>query len=367
MTTNDDINIEEESRCDALRTEYHQCKQLVLEYSEMVKRCISRAKEINRQANIESDIELIKLDPKEYRNLNQQATTEFLDDIQSNRTFKPISTGLPELDRMLDSGLHEGLYVLGAVPGVGKTSLCLQIADHIAEQGQDVLYISFEMSRFELYCRSISRLGLFNNMRLTARQIMKGSFIDSKTDLDLYTKTHQDYYSNVAKNMFIVEVGFNSSNAEDIREKVENHIELTGKTPVVFVDYLQIITPFDVRATDKQNMDKTITALKQTSRDFKTPVIAISSLKRAAYKDRITYDSFKESGAVEYSSDVLIGLQPAGKGLDEGKGKDKEAMQQQEDFMKQPEKEMEIVIVKNRHGSNGDVKVEWKCLYNHWE
>ena len=61
---------------------------------------------------------------------------------------------------------------------------------------------------------------------------------------------------------------------------VENHKKLTGRTPVIIVDYAQIIAAADSRSTDKQNMDKNIVELKRISRDFNTPVIAISSFNR---------------------------------------------------------------------------------------
>lgn len=89
---------------------------------------------------------------------------------------------------------------------------------------------------------------------------------------------------------------------------------MTGKTPLVIVDYLQIVAPYNERATDKQNMDKAVLELKRISRDFKLPVIAVSSLNRMSYGQRISMEAFKESGAIEYSSDVLIGLQLRGAG-----------------------------------------------------
>ena len=61
-------------------------------------------------------------------------------------------------------------------------------------------------------------------------------------------------------------------------------------------------------------MDKAVLELKRISRDFKLPVIAVSSLNRMSYGQRISMEAFKESGAIEYSSDVLIGLQLRGAG-----------------------------------------------------
>ena len=106
--------------------------------------------------------------------------------------------------------------------------------------------------------------------------------------------------------------------ADQIRETVKRHKAFTNNSPVVLVDYLQLLAPYNDRATDKQNTDRAVLELKRISRDYKIPVIAISSLNRANYNTPISLEAFKESGGVEYSSDVVIGLQLQGVG---GKGK----------------------------------------------
>ena len=69
-----------------------------------------------------------------------------------SQAAKPrLSTGFPSLDEALDGGLYEGLYILGAVSSLGKTAFCMQIADALARQGQDVLIFSLEMSEYELF------------------------------------------------------------------------------------------------------------------------------------------------------------------------------------------------------------------------
>ena len=71
-----------------------------------------------------------------------------------------------------------------------------------------------------------------------------------------------------------------------IRERIARHIDMTGKTPLVIVDYLQIVAPYNERATDKQNMDKAVLELKRISRDFKLPVIAVSRLSPPPWRAR---------------------------------------------------------------------------------
>lgn len=120
---------------------------------------------------------------------------------------------------------------------------------------------------------------------------------------------------------------------------------------MVFVDYLQILAPYSDRMSDKQNTDKAVLELKRISRDFLIPVFCVSSLNRANYKTPISMEAFKkESGAIEYSSDVLLGLQLKGTG--------------DKDFnvnltKTQNPHEMELIIFKNRNGVTGGV-IEFK-------
>src|SRR5699024_5813442 len=92
-----------------------------------------------------------------------------------------------------------------------------------------------------------------------------------------------------------------------------------GNKPVVVIDYLQILQPKDPRASDKQNTDWAVLDLKKISRAYNIPIIGISSFNRDNYKEAVNMASFKESGAIEYSSDVLIGLQL--KGIVDSNGK----------------------------------------------
>ena len=139
---------------------------------------------------------------------------------------------------------------------------------------------------------------------------------------------------------------------------VRKHIFFTGKKPVVIIDYLQILAPCLDRATDKQNTDKAVLELKRLSRDSKTPVIAVSSFNRASYDAPVTMAAFKESGAIEYSSDVLIGLQFAGAGKD---------IDLNEARRKDP-REIELVILKSRNGRTGDkLGYYYHPLFNYYE
>lgn len=295
---------------------------------------------------------------------------DFLDGISASANTPAISTGIAEIDEVLDQGLYPGLYVLGAISSLGKTSLVLQVADHIAQSGHDVLFFSMEMARSELMAKSISRHTFtiaFNETgrtekAKTSRGITDGSrWLRYSQDETRLIKRAVEEYASYAKRTFITEA-VGRIGTPQIREAVRNHIFLTGEKPVVFVDYLQILTaPGEdlKRATDKQITDANVTELKQISRDFNIPIFAISSLNRASYKEAISMEAFKESGSIEYSSDVLIGLQLQGAGrpnFDVNAAK-----------ASNPRK-IELVVLKNRNGPTGNkADLEYYPLFNYFQ
>lgn len=295
---------------------------------------------------------------------------DFVNGISASANTPYIPTGFPKFDEILDGGLYEGLYIIGAISSLGKTTLALQIADQIAQQGQDVLIFSLEMARTELMAKSISRItfidvsdhiidnnGSIRNAK-TARGITTGSRYAnySQQEHDLI-KNAIKTYSEYAGNIYISE-GIGNIGAAQIRETVAKHISFTGKTPVVLIDYLQILAPYNDRGTDKQNTDKAVMELKRISRDYKAAVIGISSFNRQNYNQAVTMEAFKESGAIEYSSDILIGLQLKGAG-----GKDFDANAAKG---KNP-REIELVILKNRNGATGKtLAYEYYPLFNYF-
>jgi len=298
---------------------------------------------------------------------------DFLQRIRESVNSSAIPTGFCALDKVLDGGLYEGLYVLGAISSLGKTTLVLQIADQIAESGQDVLIFSLEMSRTELMSKSISR-HTFIECKLPG-----GDFQDAKTNRGITDgKRYEKYsekereviqraitaYRQYAAHIYIHE-GQGDIGVKQIRETVETHIRLTGNTPVVVIDYLQILAPCSDRFTDKQNTDKAVLELKRMSRDFKLPVIAISSFNRENYNTPVTMTAFKESGAIEYSSDVLIGLQLGG--MWEKDGSKNRNFDIYIAKNKDP-RDIELVILKNRNGKAGNtVAFSYRPRFNYFE
>ncbi len=287
----------------------------------------------------------------------------FIQGIVDSRKNSVVSTGFQSLDTMLDGGLYEGLYVIGAISSLGKTTFSLQIADNLAKAGQDVLYFSLEMAKAELMAKSISReTAQQEGMEgKSAREILDGArwshYQEEETKmLERAIRTYEAYGAH----LFLFDE-MEELTVEGISKAVAQHETLTGNRPVVIVDYLQILAPADARASDKQNMDKAVLALKRMSRSYHIPVLAISSFNRDNYTQGVHMASFKESGAIEYSSDVLIGLQYQGMGEKHRKNVLEEtAMQAQAGT---PVK-VELKVLKNRNGVKGQALFEFYGRYN---
>lgn len=228
----------------------------------------------------------------------------FANDIEKLEQYKDIKTGFKNLDEKIGS-LYPGLYTIGAVSSLGKTTFTHQIADQIAESGQDVLFFSLEQSRFELASKSIARKTAKNGIQnaSSALSIRKGNITET------VLKAYNQYKEAVRDRLSIIEGNF-ETNVDTIKSTVDSYIKKNGVKPVVVVDYLQVIqnNP-DKRVTAREAIDIIVTELKRLSRDKDIVVIVISSLNRTNYLTPIDFESFKESGGIEYTSDVVWGLQ----------------------------------------------------------
>lgn len=307
--------------------------------------------------------------------------------INRNTESQAIPTGFKQLDAALDGGLYAGLYFIGAVSSMGKTTFLLQLADQIAEAGTDVIIFSLEMSRFEIMTKTLSRLthiiskedgresyhitdgkgyDVFNarSMREITELRRYDGYIDSYgkkqpsyTDYqkELIERAFERYEQDYAEHIYIHENNNKRITMSDIENTVNNHIEVTGNKPLVIVDYLQIIAPDDKKADARFNIDDAVTRLKVLSTQNSIPVMAISSFNRDSYKESVSMTSFKESGGIEYSSDVLIGLQFAKQREIDKKNSIKArnapvtVLNTDEERKKTP-REMELKILKQRNG-----------------
>lgn len=213
-------------------------------------------------------------------------------------------TGFSNLDEKA-GGLYSGLYVLAAISSLGKTSFALQMADQLAASGEDVIFFSMEQSRLELVSKSLARktAQADREKAITSLAIRKGYMPEQ------VQKAAADYKAAVADRISIVEGNFNC-NIAFIGEYIRRYIAQTRTRPVVFVDYLQILQPAaDQRQTAKEAIDSSVTELKRISREMDLTIIVVSSVNRANYLTPIDFESLKESGGIEFTADVVWGLQ----------------------------------------------------------
>ena len=323
------------------------------------------------------DTEKLPTDREQYlENTGAAHIKDFINGIKESVNTPFISTGFKNLDRHLGGGLTEGLYFIGAISSLGKTTFALQIADNIAQAGGNVLIVSLEMARSELMSKTISRLTFLKAADKSNAKTQLG--ITSGERYAHYSNEERELinqsirqYADFAGNITYIE-GVGDISVAQVRDMVRKHIFFTGKKPVVIIDYLQILAPCMERATDKQNTDKAVTELKRISRDYKIPIIGISSFNRDNYSEPVSMVSFKESGAIEYSSDVLIGLQYAGMDYGSGESADKHAKRAREIYEKALSdgragnaRSIELKILKNRKGGAGvSVPFDYFPMFN---
>lgn len=236
--------------------------------------------------------------PQEVR---QQPTLEdeFLAYLGRRGGAAVMSTGIAGLDKALDGGLHAGLTVLGAVSSMGKTSLMLQMADTLAAAGRNVLFITIEMSRMELIAKSAVR-----GTRERARPLLDGKLPEEKVRglISAYRKKTGGRVELWEPDAPLIPAFLD----EKVSAFCEQH-----ESPVLFLDYLQLVAPARAGMTEKQTADAAVAMLKQLARRYDMPVVAASSLNREAYRPGSAepgLSAFKESGSVEYSADLLLVL-----------------------------------------------------------
>lgn len=276
---------------------------------------------------------------------NEKHILNFYKQIQKNKDKPKLTTGFSNLDNMLDGGLREGLYAIGAMSSIGKTTFSLQIADYLARNNHHVLYYSLEQSSFEMKCKSISRITYETTHKIeesmTSTNIGEGNCISELQQVAM-DNAIRNYFDEINPYMHII--NGNRPTLEDIEKKVKDFEEEYLEAPVVFIDYLQILK-FDGDKTDKQNIDEAITELKSLSVKYHIPVIVISSLNRNSYREKISMEAFKESGGIEYGCDKIFGLQFVGQGSNGFDINDAKSLDV---------RNIELIVLKNRTGRTGE-------------
>lgn len=286
------------------------------------------------------------------------------------------TTGLPSLDQMLGGGWQAGeFYVLGGGTGCGKTAFALQTAEAVAKAGFKVVYFSLEVPRSALTARLISKWtwqkqkdGWQNGF--STRSILRGN-LNEKSHANFY-ETHKEILQRIA----IVEGQINGVAVDFLQEYLKAFVEKfnTESPPLVIVDYLQILQSDVFGNSDKQRIDGVVYGLKQLANQFHAPLLAISSLNRASYNGILTLNSFKESGAVEYTADAVFGIELAGAGDSSSQAEsiraqhfEKLAQKFRESVEKNGEGNMRFKVLKNRNGKSGVFDLKYAPQKNSFE
>ena len=319
-------------------------------------------------------------DPNEHLTGNRAAFMEAVEQARRRTAAKPDNTAYyidslmtGEIERFKDDkktgfanldaqagGLYGGLYVLAAISSLGKTSFALQLADQLAERGNDVIFFSLEQSKLELVSKSLARRTAQNDIEkaVTSLSIRKGYLPRQVLD------AAQEYKEAVADRISIVEGNF-SCNISFIGDYIRQYIRRTGTRPIVFIDYLQILQPAEDtrRQSTKETVDNTVTELKRISRELDLTMIIISSVNRANYMQPIDFESLKESGSIEFTADVIWGLQL--QCLNDELFTQEKKTKEKRDKVKQAKAEnprkIELCCLKNRYGI-----ANYSCFFEYY-
>lgn len=268
------------------------------------------------------------------------------------KTVKHYPTGISKLDTVLGGGLYAGLTFLGARPGMGKSTLALQIASEIAAADYPVLFYSLEMPSIRMESKILNRAIHLSDMdtAITSDWLLReeNAAPQNAETWNLIEKVEEDI-SDDYTSLYIKSRKKISFSARDIIQDVERFINEKKCQPVIFVDYLQILSSCSENrnATERQKNDENINALSSLSNKHGLAIFIISSLNRESYRDEqrpLRMDSFKETGSIEYSASVILGLQPRNIRLT---GFNYEAE------MSKDARELELVFLKQRYGASG--------------
>lgn len=238
-----------------------------------------------------------------------------------------LPTGWRDLDSLLTGGLRPGhLCVVGARPAVGKSLLATELARQVASSGNRVLFHSLEMTTEEVVDRiasSVSRVPLATLTGGTANDRDMDALADALAVV-------ADWPLIIDDRPAITVTGIRGKARDVTRE---------GPLGLLIVDYLQLVTPADPKANREQQVASVSRGLKLVSKDLGVPVLAVAQVNRGAADRRPTMSDLRESGAIEADADEILLLH--------------------RDDSQELYGQLEVNVVKNRHGSTGTTNLVW--------
>ena len=286
---------------------------------------------------------------------------EFFRDIEMTAKYSTRKTGFENIDEA--QIFMPGLYVLGALPASGKTTFAWQLLNQLAEKGEPCIYCSFEMSRAELFTKSVVRELYKKNpqvserLNLTSANIRRGAMRSSR---ELHEQAAM--FAKSATNLKVAELS--NTSVTELIEGLKPLLAAVDRSTIVCVDYLQIIPSKGVKmaSTAKEKVDEVMLRLKDFQRETQATLIVISSFNRENYYQKVGFSSFKESGAIEYSADCIWGL--------ENYGVDAEGKLDKEEVIKMSRakvRKIKFSCLKNRNGGAYECFFRYHAAYDYFE
>ena len=285
-------------------------------------------------------------------------SSKFFADMERTSRYSGRKTGFANIDAA--QVFMPGLYVLGALPATGKTTFAWQLCEQLAAAGEPCVYCSFEMSEAELFSKSVAR-ELFERkqegrrvMALTSTDIRRGAGLNNADVSEVAAK-----FTKLAVNLQVAEIS--NMGVVELIEALKPMAAATDKSLVVVIDYLQIMPSRDAKDA-KAKIDEAVLKLKDFQRATNSTVIVISSFNRDNYRRAASFEAFKESGAIEYSADVVWALENYG--VDDSGKYDAEAASKEG---RKSVRKIKFTCLKNRNGGLYDCYFKYHAAHDCFE
>lgn len=265
-----------------------------------------------------------------------------MNDPETRDDYVGIPCGIGELDRMITGLNKSDLIILGARPGMGKTSFALNIVRNVAvNTGKTVCFFSLEMTRDQLAQRMLSSEAGIKSEKLRTGEL----------DDDEWTRLAQAGESLSKANIYFDE----SSNITVPEMKAK--LRRMNKVDLVVIDYLGLM--HSPRNIDNrvQEISEITRNLKIMAKDLKVPIIACAQLSRGTEgkgkSHRPALSDLRDSGSIEQDADIVLFLYRDAY-YDNEKSDDEDRSDQSR---------AECIVAKNRHGEIGTVDLHWDGQY----
>ncbi len=301
-------------------------------------------------SQIETDVLSIRHDHKTggvtpFKKLIQEAISTIEDFHQRGGVIAGVTTGLPDLDKLL-WGLQPGdVFVIAARPSIGKTSLACGIAEHVAaDLGLPVGFFSLEMTQASLAMKM-----LCSRARVSIKNIREGFIVER--DFPKLTSAA----GKLSKAPIYID-DTSGLSVMELRARARRMSQQYGIRLLV-IDYLQLLHSTSRRVDNRQQEVADIsTNVKTMAKELAMPVILIAQLNREVERSggRPKMSQIRESGVVEADADI-IGLLFKPEAEDDGQNQRQDAVP------------VTLIIAKQRNGATGDVDLTFLKSYTRFE